>query len=65
MAVVELRPETVPVSTEDLLSYLTGVLARYELPTEIHRMESLPRTESGKVDLLAVNAFLDSEPTER
>jgi acyl-coenzyme A synthetase/AMP-(fatty) acid ligase len=44
---------------------LTGVLARYELPTEIHRVESLPRTESGKVDLFAVNAFLDSESAER
>jgi hypothetical protein len=28
-------------------------------------MERLPRTESGKVDLFAVNAFLDSEPAER
>ena len=63
-AVVELRPGADPVSTEDLLSYLSGVLARYELPTEIHRMESLPRTESGKVDLFEVNAFLDSEPAE-
>jgi acyl-CoA synthetase (AMP-forming)/AMP-acid ligase II len=65
VAVVELRPGADPVSTEDLLRYLTGVLARYELPTEIHRMERLPRTESGKVDLFAVNAFLDSEPAER
>jgi acyl-CoA synthetase (AMP-forming)/AMP-acid ligase II len=65
VAVVELRPGSDPVSTEDLLRYLTGVLARYELPTEIHRMERLPRTESGKVDLFAVNAFLDSEPDER
>jgi acyl-CoA synthetase (AMP-forming)/AMP-acid ligase II len=62
--VVELRPGVDPVSTEDLLSYLTGVLARYELPTDIHRMETLPRTESGKVDLFAVNAFLDALPAE-
>jgi acyl-CoA synthetase (AMP-forming)/AMP-acid ligase II len=64
VAVVELRPGAAPVSTEDLRSYLTGLLARYELPTEIHRMENLPRTESGKVDLFAVNTFLDSEPAE-
>jgi acyl-coenzyme A synthetase/AMP-(fatty) acid ligase len=64
VAVVELRPGVDPVSTEDLLSYLTGVLARYELPTDIHRMETLPRTESGKVDLFAVNAFLDALPAE-
>jgi acyl-coenzyme A synthetase/AMP-(fatty) acid ligase len=65
VAVVELRPGADPVSTDDLLSYLTGILARYELPTEIHRMDSLPRTESGKVDLFAVNAFLESESAER
>ncbi len=65
VAVVELRPGAGPVSTGDLLSYLGGVLARYELPTQIHRMESLPRTESGKVDLFALTAFLDSEPAER
>jgi acyl-CoA synthetase (AMP-forming)/AMP-acid ligase II len=64
VAVVELRPGMDPVSTEDLLSYLTGVLARYELPTEIHRMATLPRTESGKVDLFAVNTFLDAVSAE-
>jgi acyl-coenzyme A synthetase/AMP-(fatty) acid ligase len=63
--VVEPRPGADAVLTDDLLSYLTGVLARYELPTEIHRMETLPRTESGKVDLVAVNAFLDSESAVR
>jgi acyl-CoA synthetase (AMP-forming)/AMP-acid ligase II len=65
VAVFEPRPGAAAVSADDLLSYLTGVLARYELPTEIHRVESLPRTESGKVDLFAVNAFLDSESAER
>ena len=65
VAVVEPRPGADAVLTDDLLSYLTGVLARYELPTEIHRMETLPRTESGKVDLVAVNAFLDSESAVR
>jgi acyl-CoA synthetase (AMP-forming)/AMP-acid ligase II len=65
VAVVEPRPGADAVSTDDLLSYLTDVLARYELPTEIHHVESLPRTESGKVDLFAVNAFLDSESAVR
>jgi acyl-CoA synthetase (AMP-forming)/AMP-acid ligase II len=64
VAVVELRPDVDPVPTQDLLSYLSGVLARYELPTEIHRMEILPRTDSGKVDLFAVNAFLDDVAAE-
>ena len=65
VAVVELRPGVAPASAADLLSHLSGVLARYELPTEIHRVEGLPRTESGKVDLFAVNAFLDAQPAER
>jgi len=65
VAVIEQRPGAGAISPDDLLSYLAGVLARYELPTEIHRMEILPRTESGKVDLLAVNAFLDAEAAER
>ena len=30
----------------------------------MHHVETLPRTESGKVDLFAVNAFLDVSPTE-
>jgi acyl-CoA synthetase (AMP-forming)/AMP-acid ligase II len=64
VALVELRPGMGPVSTEELLSYLDGVLARYELPTEIHPVEVLPRTESGKVDLSAVNAFLDAASAE-
>jgi len=64
VAVVELRPGVDSVATEDLLSHLTDILARYELPREIHPMETLPRTESGKVDLFAVNAFLDAEPAE-
>ncbi len=64
VAVVELRPSVEPVTAEALLSYLTGVLARYELPTRIHPIEALPRTESGKVDLFAVNAFLDLQQSD-
>jgi acyl-CoA synthetase (AMP-forming)/AMP-acid ligase II len=62
VAVVELRPGAVPVSPDDLLAYASTVLARYELPTAIHEVETLPRTESGKVDLAAVNALLDAVP---
>ena len=59
VAGVELRPGAVPVSAHDLLAYASSALARYELPTEIHLVDGLPRTESGKVDLLSVNALLD------
>jgi acyl-CoA synthetase (AMP-forming)/AMP-acid ligase II len=61
VAVVELRPGAEPTSGDDLMAYAARVLARYELPTQIHLIETLPRTESGKVDLAGVNALLDAE----
>lgn len=65
VAVAELRPGALPVSADDLLAYASTVLARYELPTAIHVVDHLPRTESGKVDLLSVHALLDAEPVGR
>ncbi len=62
VAVVELRPGADRPSPEDLLAYVGTVLARYELPTEIHVVDHLPRTDSGKVDLAAIDAFLDAGP---
>jgi acyl-CoA synthetase (AMP-forming)/AMP-acid ligase II len=58
VAAVELRPGTPPVTAEDLLAAVAGVLARYELPTELRIVEDLPRTPSGKVDLVAVRELL-------
>ena len=60
VAVVELRPDAGPVTSEGLLSDLSSVLARYELPAEILLVDVLPRTDSGKVDLAAVHAYLDA-----
>ena len=54
-----------PSPPTDLLAYASTVLARYELPTAIHLVDHLPRTESGKVDLLSVHALLDAEPVGR
>jgi acyl-CoA synthetase (AMP-forming)/AMP-acid ligase II len=65
VAVVELRPGADAVGPDDLLAYAGTVLARYELPTQIHLVDRLPRTESGKVDLLALSAFLDAQPASR
>jgi acyl-CoA synthetase (AMP-forming)/AMP-acid ligase II len=65
VAVVELRPGTEPVCGDDLLAYASTSLARYELPSEIHVVDALPRTESGKVDLASVHALLDSEAVRR
>ena len=59
VAVVELRPGAEPVSDLELLDFASKSLARYELPAQIHVVEGLPRTESGKVDLSFVHAFLD------
>ena len=54
VAAVELRDGAGAVTTEDLLEHLEGLLARYEVPIEIRIVEDLPRTDSAKVDLVAV-----------
>jgi acyl-CoA synthetase (AMP-forming)/AMP-acid ligase II len=59
VAVVELRPG-VALGSDELLGYAATTLARYELPTEVHIVGDLPRTESGKIDLASVTAFLDA-----
>jgi acyl-CoA synthetase (AMP-forming)/AMP-acid ligase II len=64
VAVVEPRPGAEPVSGVQLLEFAAQSLARYELPAEIHTVEELPRTESGKVDLASVHVLLDAESTE-
>ncbi|MGV0741858.1 class I adenylate-forming enzyme family protein [Mycolicibacterium sp. XJ870] len=51
VAMVELRTQTSP---GDLTEYLRGRLARYEIPTQIAIVETIPRTPSGKADLGAV-----------
>jgi acyl-CoA synthetase (AMP-forming)/AMP-acid ligase II len=60
VAVVELRPG-VELGSDELLGYAATALARYELPTEVHIVGDLPRTESGKIDLASVTALLDAE----
>jgi acyl-CoA synthetase (AMP-forming)/AMP-acid ligase II len=62
VAVVELRPDVDGPGPDELLAYASTVLARYELPAEVHIVDELPRTESGKIDLAAATAFLDARP---
>jgi len=62
VAMVELRAGAEGVGPTELLEYAGTVLARYELPTQLHVVPGLPRTESGKVDLAGVNAMLDARP---
>jgi acyl-CoA synthetase (AMP-forming)/AMP-acid ligase II len=58
IAAVELRRSGDPVTADELLSALSGVLARYELPAELRIVDTLPRTPSGKVDLGAVRELM-------
>jgi acyl-CoA synthetase (AMP-forming)/AMP-acid ligase II len=58
VAAVELRTVADPPSADELLTSLSRVLARYELPTQLRIVEQLPRTPSGKVDLAAVRELM-------
>jgi len=59
VAMVELRPGAV-TDPGDIAEYLRTRLARYEIPTRIEVVDSIPRTPSGKPDLTAVgNHFRD------
>jgi acyl-CoA synthetase (AMP-forming)/AMP-acid ligase II len=63
VAMVELRDE---VTSDGLVEYLRTRLARYEIPTEIAVVDSIPRTPSGKADLSAVRGhFTDRVPASR
>lgn len=63
VAAVELRDGSTDDETS-LIGQLAPVLAPYELPTRIRLVDSLPRTDSGKVDLSAVAAMFESGPRE-
>jgi acyl-CoA synthetase (AMP-forming)/AMP-acid ligase II len=57
VAAVELRPGAAATEAE-LLAHAEPLLARYELPVEIRVLKELPRTDSGKVDLVATGELL-------
>lgn len=60
VAAVELRPGAPPVTASELRDDASRVLARYELPAEIRVIAALPRTPSGKVDLMAVRGLFSA-----
>jgi acyl-CoA synthetase (AMP-forming)/AMP-acid ligase II len=62
VAMVELR-DAAPVDTEVLVEFLRARLARYEIPTDIAIVDQIPRTPSGKADLVVVREFF-SHPVE-
>ena len=43
-----------PRRPDDLVDFLRDRLARYEIPTDIAIVDAIPRTPSGKPDLIAV-----------
>jgi acyl-CoA synthetase (AMP-forming)/AMP-acid ligase II len=57
VAVVQLETGAA-VSPADLVAAAAEHLAPYEVPTEVHIADTLPRTASHKVDLAAVRALL-------
>jgi acyl-CoA synthetase (AMP-forming)/AMP-acid ligase II len=60
---VELRDAA---TAEDLAEFLRTRLARYEIPTEIAIVDTIPRTPSGKPDLSAVRRhFADGVTASR
>ena len=58
VAMVELRS---PRSTDAaaLTDYLRGRLARYEIPADLAIVDRIPRTPSGKADLIAVRRYFN------
>jgi long-chain acyl-CoA synthetase len=64
VAMVELR-ESESTDAEALVEYLRTRLARYEIPTEIAIVDTIPRTPSGKADLSAVQRFFNESAAHR
>ena len=61
VAAVELRVEQAAATPDELTERASQGLSRYELPQEIRIVDELPRTPSGKVDLMAVRALFEGD----
>ena len=64
VAMVELR-ESASADAAELVDYLRKRLARYEIPTEIAIVDTIPRTPSGKADLSAIRRFFTMRRPQR
>ncbi len=64
VAVVELR-ESAGTDTDTLVQYLRTRLARYEIPTEIAIVDTIPRTPSGKADLSEIRHIFEESAAQR
>ena len=65
VAAVELRPGAGPVTPGELLDAAARSLARYELPARLRIVDALPRTPSGKADLMAVRELFAGTSTSQ
>jgi acyl-CoA synthetase (AMP-forming)/AMP-acid ligase II len=61
VAAVELRDDTGPVLPAELLATASAHLAPYEVPVTVQIVDALPRTPSGKADLVAVRELFAAE----
>jgi long-chain acyl-CoA synthetase len=61
VAMVELRTST---DTSALVEYLRTRLARYEIPTQITIVDTIPRTPSGKADLSQIRRFFEESAVD-
>jgi long-chain acyl-CoA synthetase len=64
VAMVELR-ESAGTDTDTLVEHLRTRLARYEIPTEIAIVGTIPRTPSGKADLGEIRRFFEESAAQR
>jgi long-chain acyl-CoA synthetase len=64
VAMVELR-KSESTNADALVEYLRTRLARYEIPTEITVVDTIPRTPSGKADLSAVQRLFNESAAQR
>ena len=63
VALVELR-DSAATDTDTLLEYLRTRLARYEIPTEITIVGTIPRTPSGKADLNEIRRLFEESAVD-
>lgn len=63
VAMVELRDPAM-TDADGLLQYLRNRLARYEIPTDIAIVDTIPRTPSGKADLGAIQHFFSERAAQ-
>lgn len=64
VAMVELR-DPPAADADTLVDHLRTRLARYEIPTEIAIVGSIPRTPSGKADLGEIRRFFEESAAQR